>query len=144
MNEQCSEDVGTNGRPTGGPLVPTSSEPDLRRRLDEDVEHGINLLVAGSPIDHSAVADDTLLDYDSEEETALNTIVLSSDNATSAMDVEIQADTVATASTASSSTVQDEMFYQCRLIGSVVFVIISLVLVLTTRLVKKLLLPQSR
>ncbi len=74
-------------QPTGGRLIPTSSEPDLRLRQDDDVEHGIDLLVAGSPIDHSAVADDTLLDYDSKEETVRNTIVLSSDNATSAMDV---------------------------------------------------------
>jgi hypothetical protein len=56
--------------------------------LDDDVERGINLLVAGSPIDDSVAGDDALLDYDSDDGTAQNTLAVPSDSATSAMDVE--------------------------------------------------------
>jgi hypothetical protein len=101
---------------TGGPLASTTSEPDLRSRSDDDVEQGISLLVAGSPIDDSVAGDDALLGYDSDDGTAQNTLAVPSDPAPSAMDVENgnPMDFAAGPSNPSNSTVPDAMFHQCR------------------------------
>jgi hypothetical protein len=40
---------------TAGAMAAASSEPDLRRYMDDDVEQGISLLIAGSPIDDNLV-----------------------------------------------------------------------------------------
>jgi hypothetical protein len=100
---------------TGG-MTPAISEPDLRRHLDDDVEQGISLLIAGSPIDDTLVADDALLDYESDEGSTPKHSVVPSEAAPAAMDTECIAPADATAGPSSSrnSTVPDAMFYQCR------------------------------
>jgi hypothetical protein len=100
---------------TGGPLASTTSEPDLRNRSDDDVELGISLLVAGSPIDDSVAGDDALLDYDSDDGSAQKSLTVPSDQATSAMDIENEntTDPAAGPSNPSHSTVPDAMFHQC-------------------------------
>jgi hypothetical protein len=101
---------------TAGGMTPANSEPDLRRSLDDDVEQGISLLIAGSPIDDTLVADDTLLDYESDERSTPKHSVVPSEAPSAAMDTECIAPTDATAGPSSSrnSTVPDAMFYQCR------------------------------
>jgi hypothetical protein len=101
---------------TGGPLASTTSEPELRNRSEDDIERGISLLVARSPIDDSVAGDDALLDYDSDEGSAQNTLAVPGDPATSAMDVENEntPDCAAGPCNPSNSTVPDAMFHQCR------------------------------
>jgi hypothetical protein len=80
------------------------------------IHRHIALLTTLTPIDETIAADDALLDYDSDDGTAQNTLAILSDPASSAMDVENgnQTDSVAGPSNISSSTVQDAMFYQCH------------------------------
>jgi hypothetical protein len=84
-NEESADNISLA---TGGTLAPSSSVPDLRRSMDDDVEHGISLLVTGSPIDDSLAADDTLLDYDSDDGNSQQQIVVPSDPIPAAMDIE--------------------------------------------------------
>jgi hypothetical protein len=106
----------TTAPASGGQLALSSSEPDLRRSLDDDIEHGISLLVAGSPIDDSLAADDTLLDYDSDDGNTQQQIAVSSDPPPAAMDIESSSmvDSVAGPSTSSNFTVLDAIFHQFR------------------------------
>jgi hypothetical protein len=99
-----------------GAMTPACSVPDLRRSMDDDVEQGINLLIAGSPIDDSLVADDTLLDYESDESNIQKHSVVPSESTSTAMDTEStsSADTATGSSISSNFTVLDAMFHQCR------------------------------
>jgi hypothetical protein len=102
--------------PTAGGMTPACSVPDLRRIVEDDVEQGINLLIAGSPIDDTLVVDDTLLDYESDESNAQKHSVVPSEPTLAAMDTEStsSAESAIGPSTSSNFTVLDAMFHQCR------------------------------
>jgi hypothetical protein len=93
-------------------MTPACSVPDLRRIAEDDVEQGISLLIAGSPIDDTIVVDDTLLDYESDESNTQKHSVVPSEPTPAAMDTEStsSAESAIGQSTSSNFTVLDAMF----------------------------------